>query len=347
MGSCLLNLGNAYRELQDDVKAIQNYNTALYIYEVKGDDASAALALGYVGNIYKERGERELALSNYYKSLALHRKNDYREDIRIDLNNIGEVMISARDYDEAIPYLLESLAISRDIDSQSGIIAAVYNLALISMAKGDYRDALTHLEEVLRRARSIKSGSDIRNANQKLAEIYERSGRLEQALFYRKQYDAWKDTVVNQTERDRQFRREAARKTKQVQVTAMQTKLFDTELSRQHTLRNSIIIVIILIGLLTAVAVYLLRQRAWSKNAIRESSLSVNELTGRNEQLELQLNMIRTQLDPRFLCNSMDSVSRLANYCRRQQKCGVVSQQALKITQTLIRKFRVRTCFAG
>ncbi|MEJ1237549.1 tetratricopeptide repeat protein [Chryseolinea sp. T2] len=311
MASCYLNLGNAYRELEDEVKAIQNYNAALYIYEMNGDDASAALALGYVGNIYKERGEEELALSNYYKSLALHRKNDFREDILIDLNNIGEVMIAAGDYNEAVPYLMESLSISRDIDSQTGIIAATYNLAVVDIANGDNSFALTKFEDVLRRARAVNSASDIRNANRRLAEVYERSGRLEQALFYRKQYDAWKDSVIVQTDRDKQFRREAARKTRQAQITSTEKQLTDKELSRQHTLRNAVIIVIILVGLITAGTVYLLRQRAWSKNTIHDTSSSLSDISARYEQLQMQLAMIRTQLNPHFLYNSMESVARL------------------------------------
>jgi tetratricopeptide (TPR) repeat protein len=292
MASCLLNLGNAYRELEDDVKAIQNFNAALYIYEVNGDDVSAALALGYVGNIYKEKGERELALSNY-------------------LNNIGEVMIAGRDYAEAGPYLLESLAISRDIDSQSGIITATYNLAVIDLISGEYEDALARFEDVLRRAQNIKSAADIRNANQKLAQIYERTGRLQEALYYRKNYDMWKDSVSIQTERDRKFRRAAARRTKQEQLAATEKQLVDNELARQYTTRNAIIIVIVLIGLLTAGAVYLLRQRAWARNVIQDNNASLNTLVARAEQLEMQLNMMRTQLDPNFLYHSMESVSRL------------------------------------
>ncbi|MGC3944071.1 MAG: tetratricopeptide repeat protein [Chryseolinea sp.] len=311
MASCYLNLGNSYRELEDEVKAIQNYNAALYIYEVNGDDASAALALGYVGNIYKERGEQELALSNYYKSLALHRKNDYREDILIDLNNIGEVMISGGDYNEATPYLLESLSISRDIDSQTGIIAATYNLAVVDLANGNNSSAQSKFEEVLRRARVVNSSIDVRNANRRLSDIYERSGRLEQALFYRKQYDAWKDSVIVQNERDKQFRRDAARKTKQTQLSSTEKQMIEKELSRQHAVRNAVIIVIILLGLLTAGTVYLLRLRAWSKNTIRETTASLNNVTSSYEQLQMQLAMIRTQLDPHFLYNSMESVSRL------------------------------------
>jgi tetratricopeptide (TPR) repeat protein len=278
---------------------------------VNGDDVSAALALGYVGNIYKEKGERELALSNYYKALALHRKNDSREDIRIDLNNIGEVMIAGRDYAEAGPYLLESLAISRDIDSQSGIITATYNLAVIDLISGEYEDALARFEDVLRRAQNIKSAADIRNANQKLAQIYERTGRLQEALYYRKNYDMWKDSVSIQTERDRKFRRAAARRTKQEQLAATEKQLVDNELARQYTTRNAIIIVIVLIGLLTAGAVYLLRQRAWARNVIQDNNASLNTLVARAEQLEMQLNMMRTQLDPNFLYHSMESVSRL------------------------------------
>lgn len=311
MASCLLNLGNAYRELEDDSRAIQHYNAALYIYEVNGDDASAALALGYVGNIYKEHGERELALSNYYKSLALHRKNDFRDDILVDLNNIGEVMIAGRDYDEAATYLQESLSIAREIDSQSGIIAALYNLAVIDLSTGSQNSALSRLEEVLRRARNINSATDIRNANQRISEVYERLGRTEQALSYRKQYDAWKDSVVNQTERDKQFRRETARRTRQEHLTGIEEQLATSERSRQAILRNAIIIVIILIGLLTAGTVYFLRQRAWAKNNIRHTDASYSELAARYEQLSTKMNLIRTQLDPNFLFHSMDSISRL------------------------------------
>lgn len=311
MASCFLNLGNAHRELNDDARAIQNYNTALFIYEMKGDDASAALALGYVGNIYKEKGERELALSNYYKALALHRKNDYREDVRIDLNSIGEVMIMGKDYDEASPYLLESLALSRELDSQAGIIAATYNLGVIDMATGAYTNAMSRFEEVLRRARSVQASVDIRNANQKLAELYERVGRLETALFYRKQYDAWKDSVVTQTERDKQFRREVVRRTRQEQLSAIEKQLADKELSRQRTFRNAVIILIVLFGLLTGVVVYALRQRAWAKRTISQSNSSVQALSAQFEKVDSQLKLIRTQLDPGFLFSSMDSVARL------------------------------------
>lgn len=311
MASCLLNLGNAYRELNDDAKAIQHYNTALYIYEVNGDDASAALALGFVGNIYKENGERELALSNYYKALALHRKNDFREDICIDLNNIGEVMIASRAYDEAAPYLLESLALSREINSQSGIIAATYNLAVIDMATGAFGNALSRLEDVLRRARITRSGVDIRNATQKLSELYERTGRMEAALQYRKQYDAWKDSVVNQTERERQLRREAARKARVEQLGAVEKQLVDKELLRQRTLRNAIVIIIILIGFLTAGVVYFLRQRAWMRRTIQDQERALRQLSFKHDDLDMKINMIRTQLDPHFLFNSMDSISRM------------------------------------
>jgi tetratricopeptide (TPR) repeat protein len=311
MASCFLNLGNAYREMEDDVKAIQNYNAALYVYEVNGDDASAALALGYVGNIYKEKGERELALSNYYKSLALHRKNDSRQDILIDLNNIGEVMIAGRDYSQAAGYLLESLAISRELDSQTGIIAATYNLAVVDISTGDYQSALSRLEEVLKRARAVSSSVDLRNANRRLAEIYERQGRMDQALYYRKQFDVWKDSVINQNERDRQFRRESAQKTKLKQLETAEKLLADKEDSRQATLRNAIIIVIILIGLLTAGTVYMMRQRAWSARTIRETSANLRALSASHEQLDMQLRTLRSQLDPNFLFHSMDSVARL------------------------------------
>lgn len=311
MASCLLNLGNANRELGDDARAIQHYNAALYFYELNGDDASAALALGYVGLLYKEKGERELALSNFYKALALHRKNDYREDICIDLNHIGEVMIMVRDYDEAEPYLLESLALARELDSQSGIIAATYNLGVIDLAKASFPSAEARFLDVLRRARTIRSSVDIRNVSQRLSELYERTGRIAQALDFRRQYDAWKDSVIVQTERDRQFRREAVRRTRQEQLSDVQRRLSDQESARQSTLRTAMIILIVLAGLMTAGAIYFLRYRAWATRTMSEASTSIRDAGARIEKMESQLTLIRSQLAPDFLFGSIDAVSRM------------------------------------
>lgn len=308
MASCHLNLGNTYRELGDANKAIYQYNQALYLYEIIGDDPGAAMALGFLGNIFKEKNNRSLALSNYYKALALHRRSDFREDIRIDLNSIGEVLISSGNYAEALPYLNESLAISREIGSETGILSATYNLAVVDKELGRFDKAEALLKEVLDRARAVQAAGDMRNASKLLSEIYERTGKAEAALLYRKHYDAWKDSVLRQSEREKQLRRDMARKARQDQQTAEDRSFTDLSVVQRYLWS---ILVVVFFALVAAGVMYLLRHRRRSTAEIRSSASTLETQNSRVDQMSLQLQVLQSRLDPAFMTGSLDSIAHL------------------------------------
>lgn len=104
VASCLMNIGNSYRELKKYDESLAYYQKSLATYENSGYVAGTAMAYGNMGFIYKTYGDYEKALKYYRKSLEVNERYNYRDDARIDLNNIGLVFMERRKYDTALEY---------------------------------------------------------------------------------------------------------------------------------------------------------------------------------------------------------------------------------------------------
>src|SRR5690606_5500160 len=121
VASCLMNIGNSYRELKKYDESLEYYQRSLVTYENSGYVAGTAMAYGNMGFIYKTYGDYEKALKYYRKSLEVNERYNYRDDARIDLNNIGLVFMEKGKYDTALEYLDKALAIATEIGSDHGI----------------------------------------------------------------------------------------------------------------------------------------------------------------------------------------------------------------------------------
>lgn len=97
-------LGNAYFNLQDYVKALEYHKKDLELSEKFGDECGKAKACGNVGNTLQLLG----------------------------------------DHDQAILYLLRNLEISKNLNDTNGEARALYNLANIYQAKGKFMGRLTY-----------------------------------------------------------------------------------------------------------------------------------------------------------------------------------------------------------
>lgn len=99
-------MGNAFFNLQDYVKALEYHKKDLELSEMFGDESGKAKACGNIGNTLQLLG----------------------------------------DYDEAIHYLLRNVEISKQLNDTSGEARALYNLANTYQSKGKFMGRLTYDE---------------------------------------------------------------------------------------------------------------------------------------------------------------------------------------------------------
>jgi tetratricopeptide (TPR) repeat protein len=88
-GAVLGNLGNAYSDLGEPIKAIEYYEQALKISKEIGDRRGEGNHLGNLGNAYSDLGEPRKAIEYYEQALKISKEIGDRRGEGADLGNLG------------------------------------------------------------------------------------------------------------------------------------------------------------------------------------------------------------------------------------------------------------------
>lgn len=315
VASCLMNIGNSYRELKKYDESLEYYQRSLVTYNNSGYEIGAAMAYGNMGYIYKMYGDYDKALEYYHKSLEVNEKNNYRDDARIDLNNIGLVFMEKREYDTALKYLNNALDIATSIGSDHGIAGVGYNIGLVRSRSGEYTMAINKFNEVLALASVKKFRNLIMDSYQGLSDAYAGLGQYRKALEYRKTFEIWKDSLMNENHlnqvKEQELKYETEKKDERIQLLAKEKALQENEVKRQATLKRAFIGGLVLVALLAGLIAYTLRQRLKNQKLLAAKNEEIREMDFKHQMSELEIKALRAQINPHFLFNCMNSINRM------------------------------------
>jgi len=237
-GSALNNLGLIYWNLGDYDKALAHFFDALKDFESIGNDQYTANALNNIGLVYDDINKHDEAIIFHHKARAYYEKlNDHYLRGAV-YNNLGNSYFSLNRFDSAEYYYLRSIGMQQEANDDYGLSIAYSGYAtlldtlgktalaleydkkslalknklnevsgqailLINMA-GIYRKLHAPAEELdcLNRAKEIAEKNNLKkelmNAYLKLSGFYEKSD-VGLSLNYFKKYNAYKDSVFNET----------------------------------------------------------------------------------------------------------------------------------------------------
>jgi tetratricopeptide (TPR) repeat protein len=181
-GYALGNLGNAYRALGEQRRAIEYYEKSLQLERDLQDRVGEAASLGNLGSVYSELGEQRRAIEYIEQSLVIDREIGRRRAEGEDLGNLGIAYGRLGDYRRAIEYLEQCLQILRETGDRRGEGSALGNLIIAYQNLGEWRRALECQEQRLRIAREIgdREGEGITLWN--IAGGFVQLGRLSEAI---------------------------------------------------------------------------------------------------------------------------------------------------------------------
>lgn len=309
--SCYVNIGNCYKELNNDDNALKYFSAALKNYEALQYENGIAMALGNIGNIHKHKDQPDSALYCYTRSLEINLKNNLQDDARVDYNNIGNLYLDQQRFDQALPYFHKSYAIARAIGSQRGMLLAGFNMGVIKLKTGHPQAAIDTFRSQLEPAQRLHLKDHTKELYAILSTAHEDLGQYAQALAYRKQYETWKDSLVTErhlnTAKELEVKYETEKKDKAIQLLAKEKELQENEIQRQATLKNTFII-----GLVTAVAlgvsiIYAIRQ----KLLVTTKNNELREINLRHQLADLEMKALRAQINPHFMFNCINSINRM------------------------------------
>lgn len=287
-------IGNIYLVLEQYELAKRQFQKSLIIE--KEADNKLGLAINYqnIGFAYEAQGELDNALRNYERSL------DYNNQINSELgrvicyNSIGKVYIKQEKFNDAKLIIEKALEKVLYIGDQFYIASSYINLGWAQKYLGLNDLSETNLKTGLTIAKKYGLKSSIVEAQKHLSDLYELTNKPNLALnAYRNAVELEK-TIAN----DRNLRYvndviiqyENEAKNNQIKALADENVLVRSRLERNQKLFwYSILALAIIVAIM--VALYRTRQLKQEKQI-----------------LTLEQDMLRSQMNPHFIFNSLNSI---------------------------------------
>ncbi|WP_242527880.1 tetratricopeptide repeat protein [Allomuricauda sp. CAU 1633] len=290
----LNSIGNLYQTLEQHDLAIMQFKRALKLEEELGNKLGLAINHQNIGDCLEQKGDLDGALENYRKSLA------YNEEINSDYgriickNSLAQVYLK-QDMPYAALVLLEPLHGESNKIGDFFITSSIYiNTGWAYTKVEEFDKAQKFIQEGLEMAQNHNMPSNVVLGYQKLSDLERERGNYEDAYtFFKKAAESEKEISSATNLRymnDVIVRYEAEKKNNQISVLAKENEIVRLRLKKNQT---TLLVSALIVGLVASI-LYILYRQYQNKNEKRV--------------LSLEQNMLRSQMNPHFLFNSLNSI---------------------------------------
>ena len=290
----LNSIGNLYQSLGQYDLAIAQFRRALKLEGELGNKLGLAINHQNIGDCLEQKGDLEGALENYRKSLAYNEEIDSEFGRIICKNSLAQVYLK-QNMPHAALVLLEPLHEKAKKNGDFFITSAVFiNTGWAHTKLGNYQKAENFINEGIAMAQNHSMPSNVLYGYQKLSDFQLAKGNYKKAYEYYKKADEYDTEISNATNlrymTDIIVRYEAEKKTNQISVLAKENEIVRLRLRKNQT---TLLVSSLIVGLISSI-LYILYRQYQSKNEKRV--------------LSLEQNILRSQMNPHFLFNSLNSI---------------------------------------
>ncbi len=332
-------LGVAFRR-KDAVKTALDYNQrALELAESIEDPSTHIkrninVALNSIGNLYQTLGQYDLAISQFERALELEKALGNKLGLAINNQNIGDCLEQQGQLEEAMERYKTSLAFNDAINNDFGRVICKNSIARIHLKQGrpnialnilepllepiakngdpfiwstifanlgwanmeieNYRVAETMMLKGLEMGNTNSMPSRVVYAQKLLSDLEARKGNHKQALQYFQEAERFDQQLKDDRNvryiNDLILRYEAEKKNSQISALAQENELVKLRLRKNQT---TILVSALVIGLIGTILFIMYRQ--YQSNYEKRV-------------MGLEQNMLRSQMNPHFLFNSLNSI---------------------------------------
>ncbi len=313
----------------DDVKEIYLYNnmSALYAEQKNYEKALEYLELVRAGSVaHSNRALEAAALTNNGALLienGRHREAVQHLDSALAIGvalgdpsgvgrahgNLGSAYHELGDFERATTHFQQAIAINKELSNQRSMAINEVGLGGNYLSLGRPGEAYVHLTEAKRLARELHLLSVQRDAAQHLSTLHEQRGLKDSALTYYREYTILKDSISNE-----ENRKEFTRLELQYEFGLKEQDFLRQQTLSELKLRQVRLYGILAITALVALAIFLLQHMRL--RSLRSSArMKEQELHQKAETLlmqqrlnESELKAIRSQMNPHFIFNVLNSI---------------------------------------
>ena len=309
-------LGDVFAAISDPVKSLSNYQLALRIASSRQITPKITDLNSKIAESYAQEGKTEEAITFFDNSLNLAGRENTRRSAA-EKNKVADFYNSNQDFDKEIELRQQALSDIEEIgeeQEESGGVNPLtvqnqnYKIANAYVAQDRYDEAIPFLEKSISEADQKQDLIVQKDATRKLSEIYRDLGDLDKAAQAYQDYVSVVDELYIQKEQELS---QAARFSRE--ITLRQNRIISLENERelnesryqlavdnQELIEKNNRIQKWIIGSLVVIALLLLYTAYVQRRTARQQRYA-NDL--------LALKSLRTQMNPHFIFNALNSVN--------------------------------------
>lgn len=291
-----LNIGDVYKQLNIDKKwklflekarklaATPNYAT----FDTK------ICILNELGAMYDDNKAYDQAISAYQEMYNLSKKEGFINGMATALNNLASVYLETRQNKKALLATQESLTLNKKDNNYYGLVFSNNLMGDVYLALGNTFEAKQYYKEGINLANKYDFKTEFVNSYEGLYKTYRKEGNWEEALYYHEQTHRLTDSLKNNELQEKvleiEAKYQAEKRERQIELLHNENELKNARIKLQSVYIWGVSLFFILVS---AGSVWIVRQKRIKQRA---------------KQVELEQKLLRSQMNPHFLFNSLGAI---------------------------------------
>lgn len=331
----LCNIASIHKELGDTEKSLEYYFKSLNIAKENNFENYIAVNYGNIGNIYNEQGEFNQALEFYLIALEIDQKTGNKRNVAGWLCNIGDayrfqsdsadnagnkVVMEEKNF-KAIEYYLKAIKLSEDIGNDYILANVFLGIGATHLIGKRYDEAEEYLNKCFELSLKIAYFDVIMLVHKKFSELYKLTNMPDKSFEHFKKYVTLKDSIFNERNKkiisELQIKYESEKKEGENKALAQQNEVQALSIKNNHYFIIGISCFFILI---LSIGILLFRQ---------------NKLKSENLAAEFKQKLLRTQMNPHFIFNSLASIESFI-YEHQPKEAGIYLSSFAKLMRLIL-----------
>jgi tetratricopeptide (TPR) repeat protein len=287
-------IGNLYQTLKQYDLAIVHFEKALKLEVALDNELGQAVNYQNIGECQEEQGYLVKALKNYQTSLSFNEGLDNNMGRVICKTSIAQIYIKQGKPKDAINLLEPNLVLAKTLGDGFLTSPAHINLGWAQFLTGQNRGAEENMVQGLQIAEKYNLRELSSRGSHLLSQFYAKIGDYKKALSYNIKaehldQEIFKESTVRYVN-DVIFRYDSEKKSNEIEVLAKENEIVKLKLRKNNT---SLLVGGFALILLAGIFYILYRQY---------------QLKNDKKLLTLEQTMLRSQMNPHFLFNSLNSI---------------------------------------
>ena len=278
-------------------KALEYCFKKLPISKARGEVYELSKTYNTIAQIHRARAEYDSALYFLRIGLKLNRDMNYSSGIASTCNDIASTYLIILQLDSAGIYINRAVDLALKSDDPA-LVEYYITLGNIHRLKGETSPALKFISEAYKRGREKNLPLIVHDASILLSDIYASLNRNDLAYKYLKEHQQLKDSISNDGFRKQVTRMEIQydfdKKQKAAEYTRMEERILsENRINRQQLYLKGLALLLLFVALISLLY-------------IRH-----NRLRARYSRIDLEQRLLRAQMNPHFIFNSLCAVQDL------------------------------------